>query len=112
VTDIRLHEAIDYGGGHLLDIYEPESTNEAATLLLWHGSGANERDVLEPMARKIAPLGVTVIVPDWCPDSPDQGRQQLTDSFTFARRLSGDGHVPVSGVQAREARCPRVNLLI
>ncbi len=55
-------------------------------MLLWHGVGANERDVLEPLARTTAALGVTVFVPDWHSGTPDGGRGQLLASLSFTRR--------------------------
>jgi dienelactone hydrolase len=78
----------------MLDIYEPGRDRGATGVLLWHGSGANERDVLAPLARQIAGAGVRVMVPDWSTDDGANGRNHLTASLTFARQsLSETGSV-------------------
>ena len=65
------------------------------TVLLWHGIGPDERDVLEPLARTTAALGALVLVPDWRSDAADGGRSQLLESLAFVRKeaggLGGDG---------------------
>jgi predicted esterase len=48
-----------------LDRYEPASTPPSAVVLLLHGSGPNERDVMAPLATELSRLGTTVLVPDW-----------------------------------------------
>jgi predicted esterase len=91
---------VDYGPGQLLDIYEPERPRGSVTVLLWHGSGPNERDVLEPLAHRIATAGVTTIVPDWSCDDGGRGRHHLTASLAFTRDLSartGFGRVILAG---------------
>ncbi|MDG4863196.1 alpha/beta hydrolase, partial [Streptomyces sp. T-3] len=65
-------------------------------VLLWHGLGPDERDILAPLAREIARLGVTVLVPDWRSDRPDGGREHLTDALRFGRDYARDG---VDGVR-------------
>ncbi|WP_084700895.1 alpha/beta hydrolase [Streptacidiphilus anmyonensis] len=85
-----------YGaGGQLMDVYRPAGASEIApAVLLWHGRGPDERDVLEPVARAVAESGVVVLVPDWRPDAPDGGRTHLKESALFAREnvtdLGGD----------------------
>ncbi len=87
-------KSVAYHGEQLLDIYEPEHPEGSTPVLLWHGSGANERDVLEPLARRIAAAGVRVIVPDWSSDDDADGRIHLTASLTFVRHsLSNVGPV-------------------
>jgi dienelactone hydrolase len=81
-------ESLPYCGGQLLDLYEPALSKVATAVVLWHGSGANERVVLEPLARRIAGAGVRVIVPDWSTDDEADGRHHLTASLSFARDLS------------------------
>ena len=76
-----------YCGEQLLDIYEPELPRTSTAVLLWHGSGANERDVLEPLARQIARAGVRVMVPDWSTDDDTNGRNHLTASLTYVRNF-------------------------
>jgi predicted esterase len=51
-------------------------------VLLWHGSGPNERSVLKPLARAIAAMGHVVVVPDWQSDSVEEGRKDLLASLT------------------------------
>jgi pimeloyl-ACP methyl ester carboxylesterase len=76
---------VDYGAGKWLDIYLPETPRGSVAALFWHGRGANERDVLEPLARRIAMAGVCIIVPDWCTDDGANGRRDLGLSLSFAR---------------------------
>jgi dienelactone hydrolase len=76
---------IAYGTGKLLDIYVPGTQRDSTAVLVWHGSGGNERDVLEPLARRIAAAGIGVIVPDWSTDDGASGRNDLTTSLSFAR---------------------------
>ncbi|MGW7572562.1 alpha/beta hydrolase [Streptomyces sp. NPDC054765] len=65
------------------------------TVLLWHGIGPDERDVLEPLARSMGALGALVLVPDWRSDAADGGRAHLLESLAFVRKeaggLGGDG---------------------
>ena len=41
-------------------------------MLLWHGVGPDERDVLETLAVQTAGYGLTVVVPDWRSDAVPQ----------------------------------------
>jgi dienelactone hydrolase len=82
---VRRESGVDYGAGKLLDIYVPEASRGRTAVLLWHGSGANERGVLEPLARRIALAGVGVIVPDWSTDDGANGSHDLASSLLFAR---------------------------
>jgi acetyl esterase/lipase len=88
---IRVERGIAYGHGQALDVYTPLDTGGAPVVLLWHGVGGNERDVLEPLARTTAALGVTVFVPDWQSGTADGGRAQLLASLSFTRRIAGSG---------------------
>jgi predicted esterase len=56
---ILVQRGIAYGHGQALDVHTPLDTAEAPIVLLWHGVGANERELLEPLARVTAALGVT-----------------------------------------------------
>jgi predicted esterase len=97
---VRRKGCVDYGLGQLLDTYEPERPRGSVAVLLWHGSGPNERDVLEPLADQIAAAGVTTIVPDWSCDDGGRGRHHLTASLAFTRDLSGSiglGRVVLAG---------------
>ncbi len=64
-------------------------------MLLWHGVGLDERDVLEPLARATAVYGLVVVVPDWRSDAADGGGAHLLASLAFTRdhaaRLDGLG---------------------
>ncbi len=60
-------------------------------MLLWHGRGRNERDVLEPLAHRIAAAGVVTIVPDWSCDDGGRGKHDLTASLAFSRDLAARG---------------------
>jgi acetyl esterase/lipase len=59
-------------------------------VLLWHGSGPDEREVLAPLAAGIARLGPLVLVPDWRSDDPVVGPVELLDSITFTRATAGE----------------------
>jgi predicted esterase len=79
---------VDYGMGECLGLYRPAATDPAARLpvvLLWHGVGVAERDVLAPLAQAISRAGAVVIVPDWRSSAADRGRAHLLASLTFAR---------------------------
>jgi len=83
---IRVERGIAYGHGQALDVYTPLDTDGEPVVLLWHGVGGNERDVLASLACTTAALGVTVFVPDWQSGTADGGRAQLLASLSFTRR--------------------------
>jgi hypothetical protein len=87
-ADLAVVNGLVYGNsGKLLDVYRPATvTDPSPAVLLWHGRGPDERDVLAPLARATAELGVTVFVPDWRADAYDGGRTHLRESASFARR--------------------------
>ncbi|MBC7594990.1 MAG: esterase [Kineosporiaceae bacterium] len=84
---------VEYAPGRPIDIYGPAA---ATTVLLWHGSGPNERDVLAPLATAVADRGVLVLVPDWDSTKPDGGHADLLRSVKFARER-GDSRLVVAG---------------
>ncbi|MFC9882419.1 alpha/beta hydrolase [Streptomyces libani] len=96
-TTVQTERGLVYGpSGKQLDVYRPaEASGAAPTVLLWHGIGPDERDVLEPLARTAAAHGLLVLVPDWRSDAADGGRAHLLESLAFARKeaggLGGDG---------------------
>ncbi|MFI0788526.1 alpha/beta hydrolase [Streptomyces lydicus] len=95
-TAVETVRGLVYGpGGKRLDVYRPAAARPAGTVLLWHGIGPDERDVLEPLARTTAARGLLVLVPDWASDAADRGRSQLLESLAFVRAgaagLGGDG---------------------
>lgn len=83
-TTIRTVRYATGGDSKPLDIHTSGQPDDRC-VLLWHGMGPDERDVLASLAREIAGLGPTVLVPDWRSDQPDDGREHLTDSLRFAR---------------------------
>lgn len=87
VTD----RCVVYGpSGQHLDVYRRIDAATDPVVLLWHGSGPDERAVLEPLARATAEHGVVVFVPDWRPDDADGGRAHLLESIAFVRKRAGD----------------------
>jgi len=93
-SETRIDRGVPYGQGKRLDIYrqEPAGGGPAPTVLLWHGVGPDERDVLETLAVQAAGYGLTVVAPDWRSDAPDGGRAHLLGSLDFTReRTAGLG---------------------
>ncbi len=88
---VLVDRGIVYGpSGKALDVYRGDAgRSPLATVLLWHGRGPDERDVLEPLARVVAERGTVVFVPDWCSDAPDGGRCHLLESIAFVRERAG-----------------------
>ncbi|MFI9722827.1 alpha/beta hydrolase family protein [Streptomyces sp. NPDC052396] len=83
--------------GKSIDVHRPAAVPDPLpTVLLWHGIGPDEREVLRPLARAVAAAGVLVLTPDWRSDAPDGGRAHLLDSLSFCREraedLGGDAH--------------------
>ncbi|MEV8398112.1 alpha/beta hydrolase [Streptomyces niveus] len=79
-----------------LDVHRPAADRPAGpSVLLWHGIGPDEKDVLAPLARAIASHGLPVLVPDWRSDAPDGGRSHLMASLRYVRdhavEFGGDG---------------------
>ncbi len=94
--------AVPYGLGKLMDVYLPARPGPSPVVLLWHGVGPDERDVLAALAATTARLGVVVTVPDWRSTQPDRGRAQLFASLDFVRdraaALGGDpGSITLAG---------------
>ena len=87
-TAVRRTEGIDYGPDQLLDLYQPERPRGSVAVLLWHGRGANERDVLGPLGHEIARAGVPTIVPDWSSDDGGRGKHHLTASLAFTNDMA------------------------
>ncbi len=99
-TGVETVRGLVYGpSGKRLDVHRPagapQASGAAPTVLLWHGIGPDERDVLEPLARTAAARGLLVLVPDWRSDAADGGRAHLLESLAFVRGeaggLGGDG---------------------
>ncbi|UQA93510.1 alpha/beta hydrolase [Streptomyces halobius] len=90
-TAVETERGLVYGpSGQRLDLYRPDTASRpATTVLLWHGIGPDERDVLEPLAHTAATRGLLVLVPDWRSDAADGGRAHLLESLAFARKEAG-----------------------
>ena len=83
---VSVELGVPYGPGKLLDIYRPGSApGPLPTVLLWHGVGPDERDVLATLATAAAGHGLTVVAPDWRSDTPDGGGAHLLASLAFTR---------------------------
>jgi predicted esterase len=86
--------AIAYGEGKVLDVYRSRDHEVAPVVLFWHGSGPDERDVLDPLAHAIARQGPIVVIPDWQSDNPaapDQLRASIRFSLQGTARFGSDG---------------------
>lgn len=85
-----------------LDLHEAASAVTVAVVLLLHGSGANERNVMAPLATELGRLGATVVVPDWDQASTELARRladAAADTALTAARLGCD-RVVVAGWSA------------
>lgn len=78
---------LEYRPGLSMDVFGDEG---APAVLLWHGSGPREREVLHPLARSIAAAGVRVHVPDWDSTAPDMGRLDLLASLQHVGATAAD----------------------
>ncbi|MEV4461050.1 alpha/beta fold hydrolase [Microbispora sp. NPDC049633] len=86
-----MERGVVYGpSGKGLDVHRCDGSTLRPVVLLWHGRGPDERDVLDPLARAVAERGVVVFVPDWRSDAPDGGRAHLWESIVFVRDNAGD----------------------
>jgi len=86
--DVLVERGVPFGDGKLLDIYRPANLGgrPGPTVLLWHGVGTDERDVVAPLACTVAgAYGLTVVASDWRSDAPDGGHAHLQASLTYVR---------------------------
>ena len=88
-TAVTVHPGIRFDNAKLVDIYCPAAPLPPV-VLLWHGSGPNERNVLSPLARAIASNGMAVVVPDWQADDERARRAQLLSSISFVLSRCGE----------------------
>ena len=87
---VSVEHGVPYGLGKLLDIYRPDDgSGPTPTVLLWHGVGPDERDVLATLATAAAACGLTVVAPDWRSDARDGGGAHLLASLAFTRERAG-----------------------
>ena len=96
------HHAVEYRPGRLIEVLATDGSQTAPVVLLWHGSGPDERDALVPLAVAIAAYGPVVLVPDWRSDDRIVGADELLASIDFTTRtapdLGGDpGRVVLAG---------------
>ena len=88
-------EHADHHDRRVLDVYRPkDGGHDLPVVLLWHGSGPNERDALAGLARAVASQGCLCLVPDWQSDDVIRGRRDLLESlsFTLSRSERWGGH--------------------
>ena len=77
----------EYAPGRLVDLFGDPAQR---TVLLWHGTQADARSVVRPLAELVASHGLGVVVPDWNSHADDGGRADLLRSVHFARKRAGD----------------------
>ncbi|MGW2368956.1 alpha/beta hydrolase [Streptomyces sp. NPDC001667] len=68
--------------GKAVDVHRPARSGRAPlpAVLFWHGIGADEREILRPVAKAAAAGGTVVFTPDW------SAPEHLLDSLDFVRR--------------------------
>ncbi|MGW2252867.1 alpha/beta hydrolase [Kitasatospora sp. NPDC001660] len=83
-------DVVEYADGRPMDVHLPPAgtAGPVPVVLLWHGRGPDERDVLRPLARETARHGLLVLVPDWRSDREDGGRAELLASLAHTRRAA------------------------
>ncbi|RPE45584.1 hypothetical protein EDD90_8871 [Streptomyces sp. Ag109_O5-1] len=91
-VEVAVASGLVYGAsGQRLDVYRPAAASRPSpAVLLWHGRGPDERDVLAPLARAVAALGIVCFVPDWRPDAQDGGRTHLRESARYVQQHAAD----------------------
>jgi len=97
-----VRHAEEYRTGRLVEVLRPAGSHGATVVLLWHGSGPDERDALVPLATAVAAYGPVVLLPDWRSDDLKVGADELVASIEFtagrATDLGGDpGRVVLAG---------------
>ncbi|QLE73126.1 alpha/beta hydrolase [Streptomyces rectiverticillatus] len=91
--------------GKAVDVYARPGAGSAPAVLLWHGMGPDEREIVRPVAEAAAAQGVVVFAADWRSDAPDRGMAHLLDSLSFVRERAAEsggdpGRVVVAGWSA------------
>ena len=74
-------DTVEYAPHRLADVYGASSL---PTVLLWHGTQADARGTVGPLAELIAGHDLRVVVPDWNSHADDGGRADLLRSVDFA----------------------------
>lgn len=72
-----------YAAGALVDVVLPLEPMTVPGVLLWHGRGPHERQVMRRLAVELAGAGLVVVVPDYPPLATDGGREELLASVTW-----------------------------
>lgn len=67
----------------------------SSVVLLWHGSGAGEGDVMRPLASALGRDGRGVLIIDWDAGDDEHGRGTLLDSLADARGTAADLDAPL-----------------
>lgn len=94
--DVETLTGLPYAAGTLLDVHRPADVHDAATVLLWHGSGPDERDVMAPVARAAAARGLVVVAPapnDGAPASRRRSRSAADPRAAGARHRGREGGI-------------------
>ncbi|MCZ4123662.1 alpha/beta hydrolase [Streptomyces sp. H39-S7] len=92
--------------GRLIDVYKPTHVGVVArpAVLLWHGLGPNERDVMAAIAEQLARLSITAFAADWQSDAKDGGQGDLLGALAYVREHAtehgGDGRLVTVGWSA------------
>ncbi|MGK5733383.1 alpha/beta hydrolase family protein [Streptomyces sp. URMC 124] len=76
--------------GKAVDVYAPPRAGSAPAVLLWHGMGPDEREIVRPVAQAAAAQGLVVLAADWRSDAPDRGAAHLLDSLAFVRERAAE----------------------
>jgi dienelactone hydrolase len=80
-----------YSADRMADVLLPLEPVAAPGVLLWHGRGTHERQVMRRLAVELAAAGVVVVVPDYSPLSAEGGRPALLASVDWFVE-QGEGH--------------------
>jgi predicted alpha/beta-hydrolase family hydrolase len=66
-----------------------------SVVLLWHGSGPGESDVMQPLATALAHAGHRAVAIDWDSRAADHGREALLASLRDAREQAAGSGAPL-----------------
>jgi predicted esterase len=80
----------EYDSGRFVDVLRTMSLDASPVVLLWHGSGPDERDALVPLASAIAAHGPVVLAPDWQSADLGIGAGELLASIAFVHARAAD----------------------
>jgi pimeloyl-ACP methyl ester carboxylesterase len=86
-------------GDRHADVYEPFGQDPLGVVLLLHGSGPSEREVMAPLAARFADTRVVVVASDWDASSRSVA-DELDAALMLAAELMDDGRLVVAGWSA------------